>query len=46
MKRKGFETEQAAQHFASQVGGTIRFAPLPGYMGMEPYWIVEWEEAI
>lgn len=44
MKRKGFDSEYAAQSFAAKVNGTVRFSPLPGYMGMEPYWTVEWEE--
>ena len=44
MKRKGFESEHAANEFAAKVGGTVRFSPLPDYNGMIPYWTVEWEE--
>ena len=44
MKRKGFESEHAAKEFAAKVSGTVRFSPLPDYMGMIPYWTVEWEE--
>ncbi len=43
-KKKGFESEVSATRFAEQVGGTVRFAPLPDYMGMTPYWAVEWTE--
>lgn len=43
-KKKGFESEAAAAKFAAKVGGTVRFAPLPDYMSMTPYWVVEWTE--
>ena len=41
--RKGFETEVAAKRFAEKVNGTVKFTPLPDYMGMIPYWRVEYE---
>ncbi len=44
MKRKGFETEYVARKFSENVGGTVKFSPLPDYMGMIPYWVVEWNE--
>lgn len=44
MKRKGFECEYSANEFAKKVGGKVKFSPIPDYMGMIPYWVVEWEE--
>lgn len=44
MKKKVFETEQAAQHFASQVGGIVRMTQLPDYMGVIIVYVVEWEK--
>ncbi len=41
--RKGFSTESAAKKFAEQVGGEVEFSPLPDYMDMIPYWVVEWK---
>ena len=42
--RKGFECEHNANEFAQKVEGTVKFSPLPDYMGMIPYWVVTWEE--
>jgi len=44
MKRKVFETDQAAKHFASQVGGTVKMRQLPDYMGVIIVYVVEREE--
>lgn len=41
--RKGFESEYGANEFAKKVKGTVKFSPLPDYMGMIPYLIVTWE---
>lgn len=41
--RKGFESEYSASEFAKKVDGTVKFFPLPDYMGMIPYWVVTWE---
>ena len=38
--KKGFESEHAAEEFAAKTGGTVRFSPLPDYMGVIPYWTV------
>lgn len=43
-KRKGFESEYAANKFAEKVGGVVEFKPLPDYMGMIPYWVVRYED--
>lgn len=43
-KRKGFETEYAANEFAKKVGGVVEFKPLPDYMRMIPYWVVKWTD--
>lgn len=43
MKRKGFENEFAARKFAREVNGDVKFTPLPNYMGMISYWIVEYQ---
>ena len=40
----GFEVEAWAKKFAEKVNGTVKFSPIPDYMGMINYWIVTWEE--
>ena len=40
MKRKGFETEYSARKFAEKVNGTVKYTPLPDYMGVIDYWNV------
>ena len=40
-EKRGFESEHAAKEFAAKTGGTVRFSPLPDYMGEIPYWTVE-----
>lgn len=39
----GFEVEAWAEKFAEKMHGTVKFSPLPDYMRMIPYWIVEWK---
>lgn len=45
-KQKGFDCQYLAEKFAKQVGGTVKFSPLPDYMGMIPFWIVTWKEQL
>ena len=40
----GFEVEAWAKKFAEKVHGTVKFSPLPDYMGMIAYWVVTWKE--
>ena len=40
---KGFDSEHKAKEFAERVNGEVKFSPLPDYMGMIPYWKVEYE---
>ena len=42
VKRKGFECESSARDFASKVNGVVKFSPLPDYMSMISYWVVEY----
>lgn len=44
MKRKGFDSEQAANKFAAEVNGKVRMIQLPDYMSVIIRWVVEWEE--
>ena len=44
MKKKIFETEQAAKHFAAQVGGTVTISFLPDYMSVITIYVVTYGE--
>ena len=42
-KRKCFDTQEQAERFAKEVGGTVRHTYLPNYMWVDEVWVVEWE---
>lgn len=44
VKKKYFETEQAAKEYAEKTGGTYQLKVLPGYMFVETIYVVIYDD--